>query len=130
MLRGNNILVPHLEIEKMNDVANEIIQNLGLAMGRDGAVPDEWQQLVAVYKVGLGTIGGWNTAYLSKEREVDYYFSSDKPYELAKRLHDVMIDDKGNSWVACKVTLVRETRDINIKFEYNDEDYWDPTLPF
>ncbi len=72
----------------------------------------------------MGADGG----HIEDGQEEDFYFENDTPYDLAKRLHDVMYDVDGKSWVACKVSIIRATRDINIKFEYENEEIWDTPL--
>lgn len=80
------------EIEK-----NKLIKNLGLSLGRDSGVPAGWEEIVAVVRIGTGTIGGWRKAYLADETVVNFYTEDDDFPKYAQRLHDFMIDDDGNS---------------------------------
>jgi len=114
----------------VTDEKDEVIQQLGIALGRDSGVPTGWTKIVAVVRVGDGTIGGWSKAYLADESVLNFYTEDQDFSTYAQRLHDFMIDSDGNSWVACKITLIRETSDINIKFEYENPKVWDTPLPF
>lgn len=114
----------------MADIKDEVIQQLGLALGRDSGVPEGWAKIVAVVRIGPGTFGGWSKAYMADDTPVNFYTEDEDFPKYAQRLRDLMIDDDGNTWVACKVTLIRETRDINVLFEYENPKIWDTPLPF
>ena len=114
----------------MTDAKDEVIQQLGLALGRDSGVPSGWEKIVAVVRIGDGTLGGWSKAYMADDTVVNFYTEDDDFNIYAQRLHDFMIDDEGKSWVACKITLFRETRDLNVLFEHQNPKVWDTPLPF
>jgi len=109
---------------------DEINQKLGATLGRDPGAPDGWMQIVCVIRVGRGTVGGWSKAYLNGEDTRNFYTQDDTIPFLAQKLRDVMVDENGDTWVACKITLMRETAGINIQFEYDDPRTWDTPLPF
>ena len=111
-------------------IANETVQQLGLSIGRDEAlINSDWQTLWYVFKIEQNDIEEFGR-FVREGQEFGFLLDGDQPGNLAIRLRDLMIDDDGKSWIACKVSIIRATRDINIKFEYENEDVWDPPLPF
>lgn len=111
-------------------IANETIQKLGIAIGRDDVLPDDWYALWVVFKIGDGYVEHFADAQIPNAKDVNFLLSSDNlAKKLVRRLHDVMYDDDGKSWVTCKLTLVSETRDVNIQFEYEDEYRWEEPFP-
>lgn len=112
------------------NVKDKLVQEIGLALGRDSGVPPEWEEITAVVRLGSGTLGGWSKAVLASGDTQNFYTEDGYFEKHVERLHDIMINDEGKSWVACKVTLIRKTRDINIKFEWDDPHIWDTPLPF
>lgn len=111
------------------DIKDEIVQELGIAIGSDEALPTDWEALWTVFKIDGNDVTEFGQV-TDSENEQGFLLDGDGPGDLAVRLRDVMINDEGKSWVACKVTLVRETRDINIKFEWDNPHIWDTPLPF
>lgn len=110
----------------MNEVANETVQQLGLAVGRDPNLPADWHSLWLVFKVGDGYVEHFGDFKVQDSDPISFLLDSDNAAKkLIRRLHDVMYDEDGKSWLTCKMSLIRETKDVKITFEYDDEDRWE-----
>lgn len=115
-----------------NEVADETLHKIGAAIGNDPNLYDDWVSLDVVFKVRGGVVGH-NAGMIveGEENEISFLLDTENvAKQLITRLQAATINDDGTSWVACKIDIVRATRDLKIKFEYHDEKRWDEPLPF
>ncbi len=115
-----------------NEVADETLVRIGNAIMADPELDDDWVSLEIVFTLDGGVVGhhaGMRVADQCDEKSI--LLSPENEAELLiPRLQATTINDGGTSWVACKIDIIRATRDLKIKFEYYDKTRWDPPLPF
>jgi len=114
-----------------NEVANETLQAIGLSIGRDKGLYDDWEMVEAIFKVREGSLGHSAAQFVADGERIGFLLdSSGDAFKLMPRLQAATINNDGTSWAACKIDIVRAIQDFKIKFEYHDEKRWDEPLPF
>lgn len=111
----------------MNHAANEVVQQIAMAILKDPELSADWASVFVVFKVGEGTVGHIAEQTLS-DGKAEWFLLDDfnEALDLAPRLQQLTRVDDRDPWVACKVSVVRATKAFGIDFEYQDRDRWDP----
>lgn len=115
-----------------NEVVDATLMRIGEAILNDSELYDDWVSLEVVFTIDSGVVGHHAAMKVENEsEEISFLLSSNSEAEqLIPRLQAATINEDGTSWVACKIDLIRATKDLKVRFEYQDEKRWDPVLPF
>lgn len=114
----------------MSYTADKAVLELGEALANDPAFPDDWEKIVAVFKIQPGTVGGWVKYSIGDGPLKNTWLEDDETDTIVERLHALTQVEGKRPWVACRATIERDEMKLNIQFEYDDEKRWDTPLPF
>lgn len=114
-----------------NEVADETLRQIGVAIARDPELYDDWTHLEVIFKVREGSLGHSAAQFVADGERIGFLLSSNnEALELMHRLQAATVNVDGTSWVACTIDLIRATKELRIEFDYLDEKSWDQSLPF
>lgn len=116
----------------MNNVANELLHRIGHLIINDPSLEDDWTKVECVFKYLEGGVLEEQCEMWVSDDEQIAFLLADEVGEISKsvrQFHAATVNDDGTEWLACKIDIERETLQIKVKFEYEDQNRWDESLP-